>query len=408
MVKTYVSIMNLLPDIVKYKTEDMVGRPSYINNIYRDNAHIFEVTKELVSVSDEIEPKPVSQDCGTEQAIHPLDRLRETIYEGESNRSVKQNENTTQILRYVKPTRRFSTGVSMCIKENDNGEIALPYILEIEYLRYSDFRFTTRELEVMDRLFALYICEWLCLTKLAEIDETLEPDEIMIQPIPMTVDLIDELRRREKLMNIDLPETVEPQSEVMGQMYQIMKQAYRKFTIGEELSPAIKKGVLLSDYGLAVSSIDAFKTIGMRLKTANYDSKIYAESILFMPIIAIFHLLECETQTIKTYTIDEYLKYKNAIDDHLLGDWDIEDDIQATECSFEEDGFSFGVCNHYNNGYGDRQLIFKITGTICQRLEEIVSKNISIISIDKVKNIQKGHFQILLNTDTLNWITQAE
>ena len=86
----------------------------------------------------------------------------------------------------------------------------------------------------------------------------------------------------------------------------------------------------------------------------------------------------------------------------------IEDDIQATECSFEEEGFSFGVCNYNNNGYGDRQLIFKITGTICQRLEEIVSKNISIISIDKVKNIQKGHFQILLNTDRLNWITQAE
>lgn len=426
MLKTYVSIVDLLSDIIKY-TDDCQNTGIPINFI--DEGPIFEVTTELVPSLDKTETavneRPPIQN--TKKSPHPLDMLRESMQEKSETEDVnnasntqEQNNNTTSVVRYIDPTKRFLRTIRgprslVQIKTDDQGEVALPYILEIEYLKHSDFGFTAAELAVMDQLFALYIREWVCITKVIELVYETGQTEIELFTDIVTgnrsvamVDLMEVLKENGKLINMDLnPDT-------MGQMHQIIRKAYQNFKIFEETTSAFKKNMPSVDYGFAKSSIDAFKIINTRTKS-RLDK--VGTSILYMPIIAVFHLLECTTSIVKAFTLDDYQKYKALIDAELFGTHRIrntEENVvdQSFDISnsfrFYDMGFSFGYYNQGRSIEGDQRLVSKIIQQICNRLEKIASENLSIISVDDIRQIRKGQYQILLNANTLTWMAKSE
>lgn len=259
--------------------------------------------------------------------------------------------------------------------------IEVPYIVELEYLRNSHFSLTKRELSMLNQMLILQIFTYHEITiqfhnldeYLADLPETLEP---FIQLID-----IDEN-----------PEKIE----------EIVKKAYKQFTPFQDATNAIAKKHQGEWFAAPTSSLSGYRIIYNNWIENYSRAACDSQTLLFMPLIMIFSLLELETDEIKHYTYKDYTKYVSAI---ISRQRELNEN-DSTNCLT----FSYACTNQYHNNAtnDDERFICKINTKILSKMRDVINHyNPITISVHEMKTFNADNWgekiNVLLNDTNVIW-----
>lgn len=335
--KVYTSILSLLPDIRDY----LIRKDRYLTT---------------------------AKFANTTQMGGPLFRI-------------VSDEEGTRTITLLRPIFNFGVGTVLN---------RMPYLVETELFRTSDFGFGEEELDCLEQVALLHVFNWFGTRSTYH---------------TMTTRLYEELEAKEKLWF----EEAEGELDIQG----ILRNAYKKFEPMERSYTSYQTKHYRSWYAAPVSSwdaLDTLKTLYGPKGSSAYRWVVAGHTLLFLPLLITFHLMERETETFQSFTWSDYNEYREGLPDLLSSGIAYREQFEITEPGTN---FSYGNVTAYYTTEADRYEIddklfaAKVLDHIFHKVRELaVDRNVTTVSTDNLGPLQNKELvrvNMLLNKSKLNW-----
>ena len=335
--KVYTSILSLLPDIRDY----LIRKDRYLTT---------------------------AKFANTTQMGGPLFRI-------------VSDEEGTRTITLLRPIFNFGVGTVLN---------RMPYLVETELFRTSDFGFGEEELDCLEQVALLHVFNWFGTRSTYH---------------TMTTRLYEELEAKEKLWF----EEAEGELDLQG----ILRNAYKKFKPMERSYTSYQTKHYRSWYAAPVSSwdaLDTLKTLYGPKGSSAYRWVVAGHTLLFLPLLITFHLMERETETFQSFTWSDYNEYREGLPDLLSSGIAYREQFEITEPGTN---FSYGNVTAYYTTEADRYEIddklfaAKVLDHIFHKVRELaVDRNVTTVSTDNLGPLQNKELvrvNMLLNKSKLNW-----
>lgn len=375
MKRKYVSVLSVIKEVSTWFADK--DNMLYIgNHEWRNTGN----TKSIFQVMANDIELPVKKP----QKEHPLDMFRRQLLENDTVESEKEDGKVREIELRQRVYDRIPEGQCLTV----------PYILETEFLKHSDFPITETELNMLDQLLTIEI--FLLGFISDEVDN-------------YSTALIEELTKKGMIYDLSLNEDGDTNKTVVDLL---MKKIYDGFEPLKISSNAyLKKIGQLHEMILPQSSLEALAMIDKAYPDQDSTylrNLVNATYLTYMPLIMVYHLLELDTEELKAYDCIKYEIYRTYIARHL---WP---DMGMDYAMLETDSFSYGHAEQYDVEPNDDEiLIKKIFKEILSHIKAIAEEeNITRIPIDNInllesrqptERYERGTFQVLLNKTQLDW-----
>ena len=291
------------------------------------------------------------------------------------------DEEGTRTITLLRPIFNFSVGTVLN---------RMPYLVETELFRTSDFGFGEEELDCLEQVALLHVFNWFGTRSTYH---------------TMTTRLYEELEAKEKLWF----EEAEGELDIQ----RILRNAYKKFEPMERSYTSYQTKHYHSWYAAPVSSwdaLDTLKTLYGPKGLSVYNWVVAGHTLLFLPLLITFHLMERETETFQSFTWSDYNEYRDGLPNLLSSGIAYREQFEITE---PETNFSYGnVTAYYTteaNRYeiDDKLFAAKVLDHIFHKMRELaVDRNVTTVSTDNLDPLQNEELvrvNMLLNKSKLNW-----
>lgn len=291
------------------------------------------------------------------------------------------DEEGTRTITLLRPIFNFSVGTVLN---------RMPYLVETELFRTSDFGFGEEELDCLEQVALLHVFNWFGTRSTYH---------------AMTTRLYEELEAKEKLWF----EEAEGELDIQG----ILRNAYKKFEPMERSYTSYQTKHYRSWYAAPVSSwdaLDTLKTLYGPKGSSAYRWVVAGHTLLFLPLLITFHLMERETETFQSFTWSDYNEYRDGLPDLLSSGIAYREQLKITEPGTN---FSYGNVTAYYTTEADRYEIddklfaAKVLDHIFHKMRELaVDRNVTTVSTDNLGPLQNEELvrvNMLLNKSKLNW-----
>lgn len=291
------------------------------------------------------------------------------------------DEEGTRTITLLRPIFNFSVGTVLN---------RMPYLAETELFRTSDFGFGEEELDCLEQVALLHVFNWFGTRSTYH---------------TMTTRLYEELKAKEKLWF----EEAEGELDIQG----ILRNAYKKFEPMERSYTSYQTKHYRSWYAAPVSSwdaLDTLKTLYGPKGSSAYNWVVAGHTLLFLPLLITFHLMERETTTFQSFTWSDYNEYRDGLPDLLSSGIAYREQFEITEPGTN---FSYGnVTAYYTTEAGryeidDKLFAAKVLDHIFHKMRELaVDRNVTTVSTDNLGPLQNEELvrvNMLLNKSKLNW-----
>lgn len=285
-------------------------------------------------------------------------------------------------------------------------QILVPYPLELEYLRTSDYSFSDSDLEKLHQLMLLQYFQWLAMQDALVVRSSQSWDEnTFLTYLEREQKKVDASAEKGECLPYLITGEDEPTMEWIEAELEKRYQARDTYAMKYSRPWYAKKHQTMW-YAAPISSVDALNIIRIAYEDTIYRGTMVAHMLLFLPMFVTFSLLERKTpefQSINWSRYQEYQRLANTMFTCLQED-------NATE----EERFSYGCMDPASRWEipGDSLFINRILNKYFRKMKELaVDKNISIISImdtHAFKVLEADKCQVLLNADTLTWDEEIE
>lgn len=291
------------------------------------------------------------------------------------------DEEGTRTITLLRPIFNFSVGTVLN---------RMPYLVETELFRTSDFGFGEEELDCLEQVALLQVFNWFGTRSTYH---------------AMTTQLYEELEAKEKLWF----EEAEGELDIQG----ILRNAYKKFEPMERSYTSYQTKHYRSWYAAPVSSwdaLDTLKTLYGPKGSSVYRWVVAGHTLLFLPLLITFHLMERETDTFQSFTWSDYNEYRDGLPNPLSSGIAYREQFEITEPGTN---FSYGNVSAYYTTEADRYEIddklfaAKVLDHIFHKMRELaVDRNVTTVStdnLDPLQNEELVRINMLLNKSKLNW-----
>lgn len=291
------------------------------------------------------------------------------------------DEEGTRTITLLRPIFNFSVGTVLN---------RMPYLVETELFRTSDFGFGEEELDCLEQMALLQVFNWFGTRSTYH---------------AMTTRLYEELEAKEKLWF----EEAEGELDIQG----ILRNAYKKFEPMERSYTSYQTKHYRSWYAAPVSSwdaLDTLKTLYGPKGSSAYGWIVAGHTLLFLPLLITFHLMERETETFQSFTWSDYNEYRDGLPNLLSSGIAYREQFEITEPGTN---FSYGnVTAYYTTEAGryeedDKLFVTKVLDHIFHKMRELaVDRNVTTVSTDNLGPLQNEELvrvNMLLNKSKLNW-----
>ena len=291
------------------------------------------------------------------------------------------DEEGTRTITLLRPIFNFSVGTVLN---------RMPYLVETELFRTSDFGFGEEELDCLEQVALLHVFNWFGTRSTYH---------------AMTTQLYEELEANEKLWF----EEAEGELDIQG----ILRNAYKKFEPMERSYTSYQTKHYRSWYAAPVSSwdaLDTLKTLYGPKGSSVYRWVVAGHTLLFLPLLITFHLMERETDTFQSFTWSDYNEYRDGLPNLLSSGIAYREQFEITEPGTN---FSYGNVVAYYATEADRYEVddklfaAKVLDHIFHKMRELaVDRNVTTVSTDNLGPLQNEELvrvNMLLNKSKLNW-----
>lgn len=315
------------------------------------------------------------------------------------------------------------------------SRLLVPYPLELEYLRTSDYSFSDADLEKLHQLMLLHYLQWLAMHRSMYgrpqylFDEALFLSELEAKRVEQNRSTTNESDDTEDTNDVKEPDDTEdtndveepeykplpylitgedvPASEWVETKLRARYQAGLYEPLGYSTARYARKHTN-SYYAAPWSSIDALHIINTAYEGSQYAGTKTSHMLLFLPMFVTLSLLERETKTFQSIDWNAYTNYKEEVDP-----------LFSTEQNWEAPDigrFSYGYFSSYDrfefDVAGDLLFVNRIVSQYFRKMKELtVDQNIAIISFRDpavFKYLEMERCYVLLNEDTLTWNEEEE
>lgn len=268
----------------------------------------------------------------------------------------------------------------------------LPYPIELEYLKQSDYTLSDTDWERLHHLFILQYFQWFAYKGISAnllLTENIFTEALAEEGVDSYIFTVEEPITENKIETI-------------------LRPIYEETEIFEPLrvnmSSARKHGTRW--YAAPISSIDVLCILSKCYADNNgntpYTETMTAHACLLMPMFLVFSLLERETENFQTIDWNRYTTYKSFLPELFS----IE-----TPLSHEPEGslFHYGYMGVNSRGANpvDINFVKRIVSQYFDKMKELaVDLNIATIETKNMlvfERIQADKCNVLLNADTLKW-----
>lgn len=298
------------------------------------------------------------------------------------------DEEGTRTITLLRPIFNFSVGTVLN---------RMPYLAETELFRTSDFGFGEEELDCLEQMALLHVFNWF---------------DTQSTYYSMITRLYEELEAEGKLW------FEETEGEL--DLQEILRNAYKKFKPMERSYTSYQTKHYRSWYAAPVSSwdaLDTLKTLYGPKGSSAYGWVVAGHTLLFLPLLITFHLMERETKTFQSFTWSDYNEYREGLPNLLSSGIAYREQLKITDpgtnFSYGNVNFSYGnVVGHYAEGADryqadDKLFAAKVLGHIFHKMQELaVERNVTTVSTDNLgplRNEELVRVNMLLNKSKLNW-----
>lgn len=384
MTKKYISLLRLLVDV-----RDMVGMHNGINIYmpgYQDVERQFGVRP--FSITD----KQLEAQKKDKEQKHALDIIREQITAQErTEKGIDEEEKENPWVMEIQMQRNVpgfrNVHPSLVLEQR----FLLPYFLEYDYLKSSDFQLGEDEWEMVHQMMVANVGTWLHAA-----------EDLGIEGLTC----MEKLEHAGYIYEVDTEKDPEFVERTLKEIYtsyftpfETSFSRYRKNQIGKWMVASVSSKDILETMGFKVDSNWDQMTDEMPVRNCVYYCGIF---LLHLPYFMTFSLLERETKTFKEY---DYLKYKRYC--RLVPSW-LKNEEQDTE---EYHLFSYGYVSTgftpHADEYRDSNVLAKIIYQVLQAMKSLAAdQNITTISIENEKMLANEDMTkaiILLNAKNLSW-----
>lgn len=291
------------------------------------------------------------------------------------------DEEGTRTITLLCPIFNFSVGTVLN---------RMPYLVETELFRTSDFGFGEEELDCLEQMALLHVFNWF---------------DTQSTYYSMITRLYEELEAEGKLWF----EETEGELDIQG----ILRKAYKKFKPMERSYTSYQTKHYRSWYAAPVSSwdaLDTLKTLYGPKGSSAYGWVVAGHTLLFLPLLITFHLMERETKTFQSFTWSDYNEYREGLPNLLSSGIAYREQFEITEPGTN---FSYGNVTAYYTTEADRYEIddklfaAKVLDHIFHKMRELaVDRNVTTVSTDNLGPLQNKELvrvNMLLNKSKLNW-----
>lgn len=291
------------------------------------------------------------------------------------------DEEGTRTITLLRPIFNFSVGTVLN---------RMPYLVETELFRTSDFGFVEEELDCLEQVALLQVFNWFGTRPTYH---------------AMTTQLYEELEAKEKLWF----EEAEGELDIQG----ILRNAYKKFEPMERSYTSYQTKHYRSWYAAPVSSwdaLDTLKTLYGPKGSSVYRWVVAGHTLLFLPLLITFHLMERETEAFQSFTWSDYNEYRDGLPNPLSSGIAYREQFEITEPGTN---FSYGNVPAYYTTEADRYetddklFAAKVLDHIFHKMRELaVDRNVTTVSTDNLDPLQNEELvrvNMLLNKPKLNW-----
>lgn len=381
MVKKYVSILeitNLLkPELMKRQVTIPISFPSY-DTIQRMRVKGDYTLFEIQEAKEEREETKTDL-----PADHPLYQLRQEL--------TKQKEGTENLkdIRIVKELAEigfiesaYYSGTGSHARGDWMTGYEMPYILETEYIRQSDFPFDETELAFIDQMAVLYVFECQKLF-----------DKNFGERLPMEF-----LEAESHIYELDIEKEPEKVGSIMQDLYKNCKPM--------EISYASYWGKFQGKWCVVPkSSIDLLHGCNILCdgSSRRHINKSLALLSLGLPLFLAFFLLEMGTEEFSSITYRDISEWKETLPVILVSD------ANETQ-NHHYSSFLYGFYSIFYQGVvveGEEESFFeKVFVHMKKKMEKAAENNIVVLSTRESRLLESGEFKkasIFLENETLNW-----
>lgn len=268
----------------------------------------------------------------------------------------------------------------------------LPYPIELEYVKQSDYTFSDTDWERLHHLFILQYFQWFTYKGIT--GNTLLTENIFNE-------ILEEDEKSSYLFTLEEPITTK-------KIETILKPIYEETEVFVPLQPiehsARKHGSRW--YAAPTSSVDVLNILSICYRDNNgnvpYTETMTGHACLLMPMFLVFSLLERETESFQAIDWNRYSAYKSLLLDCLSMD-------APLQTEHNENEFHYGYVNVNSRGINpvDINFIKRILQQYFNRMKELaVDLNIATIPTTNMSvfaRIQADKCHVLLNAFTLKW-----
>lgn len=408
MVKKYVSVLELMGEVITYLNE----KEHTVQQPYLPDYHsIRSKNGPPFFIQDIVKRQP---DWQEPISAHPLDRIAEQLRTKRSQETApaedqeealpealsavltedEENRSKTDIgksplragTQYGIQQLRILRNVYPNMEPGQDMEV--PYLLEYEYLKNSDFSLTDTEWKCVHQMMLFQLLAWY------------QQQTNYVTGHAITQNMFLELEAAGRVYHLDIeehPEVVET----------LVKRAYKQYHPMETSYSSYVQKHFNRWYAAPKSSLDALEILEKNYGNAEkrVDEQLYeAMFLLHLPMIMVFSVLEQGTKKYKAYTYHDYYQYKKRIPDYIWRESSMD------EVQIESLGFSYGYANVSCISFeekADKHLIRKVMNHIFAKMKTLAAdKNIctiSVLSLGLLENDELEKASVLLNNHRLDW-----
>lgn len=389
MVKTYISVLELLSGVI-----DVMRQPDAPHLTIPIMGEIdaargmFTIVEDMPEENPGAETKAAGRGAELVVEPHPLDLYRQEQYlKGLPVQEAGDGQKETEPAK--KKTRTVQTNIRVWDEVPPHMEFEVPYFLEMEFLKKAGrpsmgLPFCEREWDLIEQMLILFVGIWMVYT--GKIRSFYEMGHLVAKDAWMVRLRLDGLLR-----DLDVEEEPEQVEGIIKEVY-----GYASFPVLGSVFGNLYANHRHKFVAAPISSKNAFEILKKIYEDefGSDKSNIYNRFLLFAPWILIFFFLECETEELKAYTYYDYQNYKKNFEIYAM--------VPAKDCEH----FSYGYYTRYRDTVDDTAFVSKIIRYIKMRMDGIVSKNISTVSVNEssaLSNWSMDRVSVLLNKTNLTW-----
>lgn len=273
----------------------------------------------------------------------------------------------------------------------------LPYPIELEYLKQSDYIFSDTDWERLHHLFILQYFQWFTYKGIT--GNILSTENIFNE-------ILEEDEKSSYLFTLEEPITTKKIETILKPIYE---ETEVFVPLQMTMSSARKHGSRW--YAAPTSSVDVLNILSICYRDNNgntpYTETMTGHACLLMPMFLVFSLLERETERFRAIDWNRYSACKSLLLDCLSLDAPLQNESVGSE-------FHYGYVNANSRGTNpaDINFIKRILQQYFDKMKELaVDLNIATIptrSMSIFASIQANKCNVLLNTDTLKWEEEGD